>query len=151
MAFPASQNTLAQALSLASTLGTKLKSQTQLLRAASAAGPTGRMAYITLQARLHEAITTWATLASTPGIGAYAQEQYGNGTLDIAAEFTAMRNAAITLRDWIGANFPKDATSGAWLVHSYDTTSAVPTELTFTSAVTAQFRTNADAFTATVG
>lgn len=150
MSFPASQNTLASALAEASSIATRLKFLASSLRAASAAGVTGRTAYLNLQARLAEGITKWASLAATPGLAAYAQAQYGNPGLDIAAEFTTMRNAAITLRDWVHTNFPKDAGSGAALVYTY-TQDGVPTELTFTSAVTAGFRTQADAFTATIG
>lgn len=149
MAFPASQQTLAEALSIASAIATKAKGQVQALRNASAAGLTGRHAYLSLQARLSEAIVRWAELAATPGLGPYAQAQYGNASLDIAAEFTAMRNAAIVLRDWVHNNFPKDSGTGAALVYSY-TQDGTPTELTFTSAQTAGFRTQADAFISTV-
>lgn len=150
MSFPASQDTLAGALSDASSVANRLKFLAQQLRDASAAGATGRAAYLNLQARLSEGITRWATLAAVPGLAAYAQAQYGNASLDIAAEFTAMRNAAITLRDWIHTNFPKDAGSGAALVYTY-TQQGVPSELTFSIGQTAGFRTQADAFAATVG
>jgi hypothetical protein len=108
------------------------------------------MAYLTLQARLSEAIVRWGELAIVPGLAAYAQAQYGNPSLDIAAEFTAMRNAAITLRDWIFNNFPRDAGTGAALVSTY-AQDGTASELTFTSAQTAGFRTVADSFTNTVG
>lgn len=150
MAYPASQQTLANSLDTASAIANKLKSFIQQMRTASAAGPTGRQGYLTLQARLSEALTSWQQISGVSGIGAYAQAQYGNGSLDIAAEFTAMRNAATALRDWINTNFPRDAGTGAVLVHTY-TLAGVPTELTFTTAQTAGFRTAADAFTATVG
>jgi hypothetical protein len=145
MAFPASTARLAHALENAYATALRIKQQTQQLRTLSAAGPTERRAYIALAQQLHGAITTWGTVAALPGIAAYAQAQWGSDQIDVAAEFAAMRAAAVTLRDWILSVFPRDAGTGAFLVSSYDTVTGAETPLTFTAAQTATFRTNADA------
>jgi len=53
------------------------------------------------------------------------------------------------LRNWINTNFPRDAGSGAVLTHTYSQ-AGLPTELQFQIADLAAFRTQADAFLATV-
>lgn len=130
MAFPASTQRLSQALDGASGAALRIKQQAQ---------------------QLHATITSWAVAAAPPGLPAYAQAQWGSDQINVSAEFTAMRNAAVALRDWILSVFPKDAGTGAFLVSSYDLTTAAETPLTFSTAATAQFRTLADALTGTIG
>ena len=48
-------------------------------------------------------------LAATPGLATYAKEQFGSDTYDIVAEFTAMRNAMIAIRNWIASALPSTA------------------------------------------
>jgi len=149
MAFPASQQTLDSGLAEASQIANNMKASVQRLRDQSAVGATSRSSYLSLLAQLGAAVNRWAAIAAISGMGAYAQNQYGSGTLNIGAEFTAMRNAAISLRDWIFTNFPKDAGSGAVLVTTVDT-NGVQTALEFTSQQVSGFRTQADAFVATI-
>jgi hypothetical protein len=149
MSFPASTELLATALGDAASLANGLKSTAQSLIASSAVGPTQRVVYLRFMGALARAIARWQTIAAMPGIGAYAQAQFGSGSLDVAAEFSAMRNAAIALRDWISANFPKDAGSGAQIAQVWNPDGSV-TNLTFTSAQLAQFRTEAASFVATI-
>lgn len=149
MAFPASQQTLDSGLSEASSIANSLKAQTQALRNQSALGNTSRQSYLNLLASLASGVSRWNAIAAIAGMQAYAQSQYGSGTLDISTEFTNMKNAAASLRDWIFNNFPKDAGSGAVLLMSVNV-SGVQTMLEFTSAQVAGFRTLADAFVATV-
>ena len=144
MTFPASTVTLEQAWSLVRTIANKAKTAATNLSAESAAGDTVRERYVTLRNQLQSAIDNWDTLSATPGLQAYARDQINNPLLDLAAEFLAMRNAAVTLRDWIDVNLPT-GTGGAVLVEQID-----GTPLTFTSVQTAQFRTEANAFTATI-
>ena len=148
MTFPANTLSLATALSRATTHARRTKDSVTSLRNASAAGPTGRRIYLELQKQLDTAINEWATLMSIPGLAAYAQNEYGAG-LNIATEFVAMRNAAITLRDWINSNFPRDAGTGAVLIYTVNSNGDF-TELTLTSAQTAGFRTQCDAYIATI-
>ena len=129
-------------------LASSIRAQSVAIRDASAAGPIARDQVLAYMVRLSSVIANWNAARSAPNIGPYAQNQLGNGTLDIDAEFTAMLNAATALRDWIFTNFPKDA-GGAWLLYTYDSAGA-QTSLTFTTAQLAQFRTNIDAFVATI-
>jgi len=85
-----------------------------------------------------------------PGLAEYAKTQYDDAALDIAAEYTAMRDAAIALRDWIHTNMPADAGSGAVLLESLNADGSL-SPLTVSSAASAGFRTEADAFIATIG
>lgn len=149
MAYPATLDSLQVALGLADAHATRTKGIVQTLRNASAAGPVGRQSIINLVSTLSQAIAAWNTVAARPGIAAYAQEQKGNASLDVAAEFMAMVTQATSLRDWIVANFPRDAATQAALIYVYDS-SGNPTELTFTTADLVTFRTKADAFTATI-
>ncbi|OGT57385.1 MAG: hypothetical protein A3E01_07090 [Gammaproteobacteria bacterium RIFCSPHIGHO2_12_FULL_63_22] len=150
MSYPASTPSLQSELGTADAQALKIKTMTIALRNASAAGPIGRQQVIEFVGTLSRAISAWNSTASRPGIGAYAQAQKGNGSLDVAAEFTAMVTEATSLRDWIGANFPKDVATGALLIYTVDA-SGTFTELTFTTAQLAQFRTRADALIATIG
>lgn len=57
---------------------------------------------------LDKTVDELQAITSYSGIGAYAQEQFGDPTIDIVAEFTAMRAELIELRDWIASAFPRD-------------------------------------------
>jgi len=148
MAFPASQQLLVQALSKASELALRIKGHAQRVRDDSASGPIPRVNVVALMGALTKSIDAWNSISQLSGIQQYARDQYDDQNLNIGAEFTAMRSAAIVLRDWIFDNYPK-AASGAWesLSHTND---GAGVALTFTSAQLSQFRTEADAFLATI-
>jgi len=150
MAFPASAVTKAEAWDDIRHAANRIKGVTQNLRNASAAGATGRTSYVSLQKRLDDTVERWNVLAATPQLQAYARDQIEDPTLDLAAEYVAMRDAATALRDWIFANIPTDAATGAVLLRVIDATGE-SVELTFTSAQASGFRTQADAFLATIG
>jgi hypothetical protein len=149
MAFPASQARLES--TLAQVMGTafKVKGAAVRLRADTSAGPVARSRFVGLMTDLERSVATWDALASTPGLAAYAKTQFDDPALDIAAEFTAMRAAAVTLRDWIFNNLPKDAGSGAVLLYTLETDGTL-SDLTVSTAATAGFRAAADAFIATI-
>ena len=149
MAFPASTLTLKNGLDSALGAATKIKTYVTNARNASAQGPVGRGVILNLARLLSDAIANFDSVAAIPGIGAYAQAQFADSNLDVVAEFTTMRNAATALRDWIVSNFPTDTNSGAVLVYTLDANGTL-TELTFTTTQLATFRTQADAFTATI-
>lgn len=149
MAYPASQQTLKDALAAINGMAIRVKGLTQNVRDETAAGPTARRKFVALQRNLQIAIDAWDTNAPTPGLAAYAQAQYDDNTLDIVAEYTAMKAAAQALQAWIFANLPTDAGSGAALLEVYDA-QGNPTDLTVTTAQTAGFRTEADVFIATI-
>jgi hypothetical protein len=148
MPFPASQQTLKAGLDSAIATAASLQQFVSNARNASAAGNVGRFSILNLSRQLGDGVTSWNAIAALPGIVAYGQAQYGSA-LDIAGEFTAMVNAAAALRDWIIANFPKDVGSGAVLVYTVNASGQL-TELQFTSAQLAPFRTQADTFLATI-
>lgn len=150
MAFPASQQTLKDALDGISSAAVRIKSLTQRLRDDSAAGATARNRYVALQRNLQIAIDTWDANASVPGLLAYARDQYDDGTLDLSAEYNAMKAAAQSLQTWIFNNLPTDSGTGAALLEVFDA-QGNPTDLTVSSGGAAGFRTEADAFIATIG
>lgn len=150
MAFPTTTQTLSSALQDAFLTAIRIKAEVQRRRDLSAAGNTARVDYIALQANIDRAITLWNTSAATPGIGQYAKDQYNDPALDIAAEFTAMVNAAVALRQWVFDNIPKDAGTGALLIYTSDISGRL-VPMTVTPAQTAGFRTACDAFLATIG
>lgn len=149
MAYPASKQTLEDTLKTVSNLATALKSEVGRISTQSETQPVNRQEFISLIRRLSGAIAAWNTAAALPGIAAYAQEQFGDATLDVAVEFVAMRDAAAAIKNNIESTFPKDATSGAWLVSDYDA-DGNPIPLTFSSASLATFRSLAATFSSTI-
>lgn len=148
MAFPASQQTLEDALVSVRNTAVKLRGAVQTLRNQSAAGDTNRSDYTNLQRSITVSLQQWDQAAAVPGLSAYAQSQYNDGTLDIAAEYTAMRASAVALRQWVFDNIPKQGSSP--LLYTIDLEGAL-TNMTVTPAQTAGFRTEADVFLATIG
>lgn len=49
------------------------------------------------------------TLAATPGITVYAQDQFGNANYDVAAEYLTMKNSFIAIKDWIVSSLPTNS------------------------------------------
>jgi hypothetical protein len=81
-----------------------------------------------------------SVLASTQGIGAYAQSQHTDvPSYDVAAEYTAMNAEISNCIAWIVANLPKDG-SNYELAYTRDG-SGNKVWRTFTPAQTAGFRT----------
>jgi hypothetical protein len=150
MAFPASTQTLSDALESARGTANRIKTATQSLRDNSAAGSVARTEFVNLQRFLQKAIDAWNASAAVPGIAAYAQAQYDDVGLDIAAEFTTMVAAAVTLRDWIFTNIPTDSGSGAALLNIVGSDGEL-TPIDVTTAQSAGFRTEADVFILTIG
>lgn len=148
MAFPASLNILQREFDQALNTALALKQNAQGIRNASAAGPVTRAAVLELWRQLGAALVIWNRAATTPGMAAYAKEQFNNPALEIGTEFSAMQAAADTLRDWLNTNFPRHA-SGALLLETADA-NGNRSNMTFTTAELASFRTQADAFIATI-
>lgn len=142
MAFPASTITQQQAWDGIRQRAIRMKDQAQSLSDASGAGATELGRYVGLQRNLDQTVDWWNTASGTPGLQAYARDQISDQTLDLVGEFTAMRDAALTLRDWIFNNLPA-YTIG---VDAEGNTS----EPTVTPAQTSGFRTAVATFTATI-
>jgi hypothetical protein len=147
MAFPAS-STQADALDTIRKTAVRLKSHALSAKDALAAGNRSANDIIGLMVMFQEAVRTWDGVSSTPGLVAYAREQFDDPALDIAAEFTAMRNAALAVTAWVQNNFPKDA-SGYLLKEQFDDEIGLAVR-SFTPAQTLGLRNTIDAFTATI-
>jgi len=128
----------------------RLRATATKLRDDSAVGETGRTRYSTLQKSLDDAVEFWDARSGTPRLEAYVRQEIDDNTIDLIASYTQMKTAALALRDWIFANIPKDATTGAQLLWAVDVAGDT-TELTFTIQQAADFRTEATAFIATIG
>jgi hypothetical protein len=125
-----------------------VKQGAQTLVALSNAGPVGAAQIIRFCADLADARDLFTRLAAVPGLGAYAQEQIANPSLNIATEFTAMATAIDNARSWIVTNFPKDA-SGYLLAMQFDANGRTNERL-FDTASLAQLRTQLTALIATI-
>lgn len=91
-------------------------------------------AYIPLSVIQHfqQVIALMDGWASAPGIAAYAQSQPENPPgYDVAAEYTAMRNAMVSARDQLIGMFP---TSGGFMAYQTLSADGTITIRTFTSA-----------------
>ena len=149
MTWPATQLSAGEAFSTINRTALTARAQAQAFSAKSAAGPVSRIEVLELQRTIAGAAARLTSLSTTPGLPQYARDQFANPALDPVAEFTAMRAAMISLRDWIFANFPRDPTTQAVLTHTYDV-DGVASQLTFTSAQLAGLRTQIAAFVATI-
>ena len=85
-----------------------------------------------MMANLTRVIDSLNGVATLPGIGDYAQTQFGDVTYDVAAEFTAMLNALTAIKNWLVANIPQNAVT---------IVNGVLTGATYTPAQTAALRT----------
>lgn len=124
-----------------------LRRDVKNLRDLSAAGDTGRQAYLDLQHSLKEGVDTLNLNAAVPNLAAYVTNEVPGYTGDLQADFIATRDAASTLQTWIFDNYPR---SGGADSTSTTDLNGNTTELTLTTAQTATFRTAADTFLATL-
>ena|ERR1043166_4600884 len=152
MAFPSTTGTkrddLQGAWQQARSLAAAIKTQTQNVRAQSAAGTLGASVLLAYLTEVADVRTQLLIDAAVPGIGAYAQSQINDATFDVSAAFTAMVNQLTSARDWIIANFPKDA-SGFLLAQTL-AADGHQQDRVFTAAQTAGLRTTLDALLATI-
>jgi hypothetical protein len=150
MPFPTTntRRSLASALDRAQAQAGSIKAIAANNRTAMAAGPVTSGQLISLLDNLVGAKGVLSEAASLPGIGAYAEDQLGDATDDIAAEFTAMMDAIDAAGAWIITNFPKDG-SGYLLAETL-TAQGAHVERAFTSAQTAALRTLLTALEATI-
>jgi len=148
MTFPALGQTLDEAFRNVRSIAAGLKPLCTRLRTQSAAGALSAVEVLGLLSASSYALTQFNIASALPGMGGYAQAQIGNA--DIAAEFSAMVAAVTAMRDWIFANFPKDAGSGAWLSVTYDIAGS-PAYLTFSTVQLAPLRALMGSVEATIG
>lgn len=152
MAFPSDigshQDDLAKAWAMLRSFAAAVKRDAETVRASSFAGPIGSSAILGWLTRLADYRAELVRYAAVPGLAAYAQAQINNPSLDITAEWTAMRNQMDAARDWAVANFPKDG--NAWLLASQFNAQGRTTDRQFSTAALAAFRTQLDSLIATI-
>jgi hypothetical protein len=151
MAFPSSSGSKADDLANAwggvRSNAAHIKVYSQDLRSASAAGPIQAATIVLYADQLASAKAAFDRYTAVPGLAAYAREQVNDPALDIVAEYQTMAAQLVAVRDWIIANFPKDA-SGYLLYHQFDAAGKI-VQRTLSSAQTAGLRTQLDALIAT--
>lgn len=148
MAYPASEGVRIDAIRRLDLNADRTKQFAQSLRDDSAAGDTDRQRYRDLLEKLTSQIDQIQVATTIAGIGPAinAEKPVFAGTGGNAAtEALAMRDAAIVLRDWLHTTLQDKNLSGN---PALDGTLDVAV---FTTAQTATFRTNADAYIATIG
>jgi hypothetical protein len=146
VAFPASPDPLARALTSAQDTARGLKQQAQDVRAACAAGPVSAVVLLELYQRLTDAKARFQATQQVPGILQYARDEFANPALDVLAEFTAMTTATMNAAAWVTANFPA---SGGFILAAQLTATGVSYRQ-FTSLQTAGLLPVLDALTATI-
>lgn len=115
--FPASGvTTLAKAWNQVTSTATALKQHSVYLN--NAASIT-RMVILNFGNTIADALERLDQYSAASGLEAYAKNELHDVTLNIAAEYTAMRTQIVALQDWIVTNFPKD-TSGNLVVYYFD-------------------------------
>lgn len=117
MAFPGlGKSSLSYVWSSVKSTAGRIKDVGGQLTAATSVTRKSALDYQNFLADSLAALNTWS---ATPGLLAYAQNEENNPTLDLVAEYTAMKNSIVALQDWLVTNFPKDA-SGNLAVYSFD-------------------------------
>ena len=150
MAFPSTDgiSQLSEVLRTVRELARQIKVESVSLRTRSAAGSISGNAIVNYVDMLSAIRARLATLAQTPGLAAYAAEQFSAPGFDIGAEYVAMVAQIDATVNWIVTNIPKDA-GNRWLAIE-EIVNGARVDRMLTSASTAGLRTQLDALTATI-
>lgn len=124
-----------------------LKTYAQRLKDESNAGTLPSTLILIVYEALRADRAQLVTAASATGMATFAQEQKGNASLDVVAEFNGVIAAIDNVTSWINSNFPKDG-SGFLLAQTLGANGRV--DRVFTAAATAGLRTQLDALLATI-
>lgn len=149
MAFP-SQNVvlLKEAFEFVRQAASTIKSGASDLKALAQGTSTGASSIVKFALLLAEQRDILETYASTPGLGAYAQEQVNDENLNIVTEYQTMVGAIDDTVEWIVENFPADTND--YLLERKFQSDGRTTERTFTSAQLSGLSTQLDALIATI-
>lgn len=124
MVFPSStgthQTSLSEGWQRARFISSGVKAGAVSLRAKSVAGTMTATDILSYVRQNFDAFTEFGALAAISGMTAYAQSQVADGALDIAADFTAMRNAMVGVTNWVLANFPKTPTTNELRAYTFN-------------------------------
>lgn len=134
------------AYDLAKSYAAELKRLCQDTKAATLAGPISANVIRQLFDKLLSVDDAFDTVAAIPGLAAYAKAQEGDVNYDVAAAFTAMTDAIDNVISWIITTIP---TSGGFVLLEEWTVDGVDVR-TFSTAQTANLRTQLDALIATI-
>lgn len=126
----------------------KTRNVIQQTRDESAAGSIGRSRVKSLLGTLTSYATYTQNVGDLPGALQRLRDELNDQNIQ-ASEVANSRTTALAVRDWIFANFPKDAGTGVFLISSTNS-SGSDTELTFSTAALANFRIACDTFLATL-
>jgi len=140
MAFIASQITLQKGLEEALNFAVQEKAILNNWNAQLAGNITGIDA-MNMLANLGRVLEVFNRVSILPGLAVYAQQQFGNDTYDVAAEFTAMVTALTAIQTWLKTNIPANAVS---------IVNGTLTGTTYTPAQTAELKTLVIAAAATI-
>lgn len=110
MAFKASQVPLQRGFETALSVAHQQKGILASWYAQLAGNITGIDA-MNMMANLNRVIPVFQDIASLPNIGPYVQDQFGDANYNVAAEFSAMVNALVAMRNWLQTNIPSNAVS----------------------------------------
>lgn len=149
MPLPVTKTQLSNALDNLMGMAADVRLATTTIKNDSIAAPVPRKRLVHYMARLDRAVDLIDAHSSTPGLIGYARGQYDDASLDIVAEFVTFRSACVQLQNWVFDAFPKDATSGAWLVSAY-ANDGTETVLDFTTIQLATFVGHCDTLLATM-
>jgi hypothetical protein len=112
MAFPASQQTKAEALEQVSRIASSLKKSMQSYLT-SINGTVDSALVLAIYTECSRARSGWATYLGTQGLAEYAKDQYADAGLDIVVEYQSMLSATTAILSWIAINIPKDGSGFA--------------------------------------
>lgn len=98
---------------------------------------------------LADALQYLTTATATSGLLAYARNEENDPTLDLVAEYTAMRTQIIATQDWLVANFPNDGTGGL-SVYTFDVNKRYA-NINLTAGQLTAFKNQLAALSATIG
>lgn len=114
-----------------------------------AAAAITRKKVLDYQNSLADNLAILDSYSATPGLAAYAQNELNDATINIVAEYTAMRTQIVATQDWIVANFPKDAADNL-AVYSFDVINKRYTDVILTAGQLAAFKTQLGLLIATI-
>lgn len=106
-----------------------------------------RIQVLDYAAKLAADLANLDSYTTVPGLQAYVREQVNDPTLDLAAEWAAVRAQIVATQDWMVSNFPN--TSWELRVYTFDA-SKKPVDINLTAPQLSAFKTQLNALIATI-
>jgi len=108
-----------------------------------AAGNVSANQVQSIMTQMKSSIELWDAASGLSGMAQWAKDQEDDQLYDVVAEFTTMRAAAVTVRDWVINNFPTSA-GGFIEKDTYELDGAITVRV-FTPVETAALQSHLDA------